>query len=198
MIFITWFNQVMAQSFSIQRDFVGEFEYQNIPDLSIDFQKYKLQYKFEKPFLVQLNSESWGYDDVFSNRIDYTYIGIGLGTYVHLFKQLQVEFGLAYQVALNRKFGLNTNLNSADNKGSLSDIEKKRSFIFGNIVYEHYIYKMIGLSLGIGIQSILNPYRSSATYAYNSETNQVNNTDNFTSGVSLMYTINFGIIYRLN
>jgi hypothetical protein len=184
-----------AQSISFQRDFVAEFHYQNIPDLTIDFQKYRLQYKFEKPFLVQLNTESWSYNDIFENQLAYRYVGFGIGTYTSLFKGLQVEFGLTFEKAIKRDFIANTQLGFVQNLGSIDDIETYRTTMFGSLTYEQTLYKDVGLSLGMGVQSILNPFDDAHTYNYNNQTNVVNDNRVYSSGVTLFYTISFGITY---
>lgn len=190
-------TKVEAQSFSFHKDFVGEYEYQNVPDPTDYFTKYRLRYKFEKPFLIQLNTESTGYNDSFENRFDYSYVGIGFGAYVNLYKGLQADFGISFQKAYKREFTTNPRF-PASNRGSKADMEKNRSVLFGNLAYEQKIYKRIGISLGLGIESILKPYPSDGNYGYNNQTNLVNETGHYASGVSLFYTISLGVIYNLN
>lgn len=186
-----------AQSLSLQRVFVGEYDYQNVPE-SISFTSYKFQYKFQKPFFVHLTSESARYWDSFENRFDYAYLGIGIGAYTKLYKGLSLDFGYGIQTALKREFEPNPLVNLVQNHGSQSDIEKVRHLLFGNLNYEQEIYKALCLSVGVGIESVLNPYSNSESYGYNDQTNQVNHTGAYASGISRMYVFSIGITYKLN
>lgn len=198
-LLLTFFvsHQISAQSISFQQNYVGEYSYQNV-DAAISFTKYSLQYKFEKPFLIQFNTESAEYYDSFENKFAYTYIGFGIGTYTQLYKGLNADFGISFQKAFKREFSANSRLFLYPNRGSKTDMEKYRGILFGNLSYEQIIYKRLGLSLGVGIESILNPYPSAGYFGYNNQTNTVNDTGDYASGISTYYTVSLGIIYNLS
>jgi hypothetical protein len=188
---------VQAQSISFQRNFVADYSYQNVTE-PIDFDKFHLRYTFNSPAYVSVNSESAEYSDAFENYIDYMYVGIALGTYINIYKGLVIDVGYRIEKAFRRDFDPNERLVPPLNRGSKSDIEDIRHSIVSNISYNIDIYKQLGITFGLGIETILNPYSNEGYYGYNNQTNIVKfNFEDYEAGISTFYIVNFGVVYRL-
>lgn len=91
---------IQAQSISLQEDYAGEYDDQNVPDI-IEFDKYSLKYRFKLPAYVSINSESAAYFDSFENYFDYKYIGFGLGTLLTYIRGFKLMLAIVLKKHLN-------------------------------------------------------------------------------------------------